>query len=139
MTWVRRILVGAGVLVMAYAVVGGLADPDTAPLGQLAFLAAVLLAHDGVFLPLVLGLGALVSRFVPVPFRVPVRVAGIVSLAVAVVSVPFVLGYGRRPDDPSALPLDYGRGLAVILAVVWAVALAAGTVRTVRDSGRLVA
>jgi hypothetical protein len=130
--WARRILVAAGVAVMAYAVVGLLGDPATDPPRQLAFLTAVLVAHDAVFLPLVIGAGALVSRWAPPPLRIPVRVAGIVSLALAVVAMPFVLGFGRRPDDPSALPLDYGRGLLVLLAIVWAAALTPAALTSLR-------
>jgi threonine/homoserine/homoserine lactone efflux protein len=130
--WTRRILVAAGTAVMAYAIVGLLTDPATDPPRQLAFLAAVLVAHDAVFLPLVLGAGALVSRWAPPPLRTPVRVAGIISLALAVVAMPFVLGYGRRPDDPSALPLDYGRGLLVLLTIVWAVALVPALLTSLR-------
>jgi hypothetical protein len=46
-----------------------------------------------------------------------------VSLAVGVVAFPLVLGFGRTPDNPSILPLAYGRGLFLILALTWAVAL----------------
>jgi hypothetical protein len=125
-------LVVAGLGVMAYAVFGLLTDRATNPGRHLAFAVGLLIAHDAVFLPLVLGAGALVGRWVPEPWRTPVRVGGVVSLALAVVAAPFVLGYGRRPDDPSALPLDYGRGLLVLLAVVWAVTLGAGCVRLAR-------
>ena len=100
MRWTRRILVAAGTAAMAYAIVGLLSDPATDPPRQFAFLVAVLVAHDAVFLPLVLGAGALVSRWAPPPLRTPIRVAGIVSLALAVVATPFVLGFGRRHDDP---------------------------------------
>ena len=136
MRWTRRILVAAGTAAMAYAIVGLLSDPATDPPRQFAFLVAVLVAHDAVFLPLVLGAGALVSHWAPPPLRTPVRVAGIVSLALAVVATPFVLGFGRRHDDPSALPLDYGRGLLVLLAIVWAAATAWGLVTTMRSGRR---
>jgi hypothetical protein len=43
----------------------------------------------------------------------------------------FVLG--RRPDVPSALPLDYGTGLLVTLAAVW---LGVATVAVVRELTR---
>lgn len=120
----RRALVGGGALVMAYAVTGVLGDPDARPLGILIFLAGVLIAHDAVLLPVVIALGALVDRWVPPVVRPAVRFAGVVTVAVLVVAVPLVLGRGRRADDPSALPLHYGRGLAVVLAVLWASALA---------------
>ncbi|GIF52067.1 hypothetical protein DFJ67_5716 [Asanoa ferruginea] len=129
MRWTRRILVAAGTGVMAYALFGALTDPATEPAGQLAFLAAVVIAHDAILMPLIIGLGFLIGRFAPIPVRRPIRVAAIISLAVTLIAIPFVLGRGRRPDDPSALPLDYGRGLLIILALVWAVALVATLTR----------
>ncbi|MEV4534519.1 hypothetical protein AB0J82_11885 [Asanoa sp. NPDC049518] len=125
MRWTRRILVGAGVGVMAYALFGAATDPATEPGGQLAFLAAVVVAHDAILVPLTIGLGVLIGRFLPIAVRRPVRVAAIISLAVTLMAIPFVLGRGRRGDDPSALPLDYGRGLLIILGIVWAVTLVA--------------
>ncbi len=133
MTAARRLLVASGVLVMGYALAGALTDPDVQPLGVLVFLIGVLAAHDAVLLPLAIGAGALIGRFVPAPDRATVSAAGLCSLAVAVVALPLVLGYGRVADDPSVLPLPYGRGLAVVLGVVWAVALAAIVVRRIRN------
>jgi hypothetical protein len=123
--WARRLLVAAGVAVMAYAVAGAAADPQTRPVGHLLFLAAVVVAHDAVLMPLTIATGVLIGRFLPLPVRRPVRAAALVSLAVTLVALPFVLGRGRRPDDPSALPLDYGHGLLVVLALVWSAALIA--------------
>jgi hypothetical protein len=133
MTRTRRVLIAGGGLIMAYAVVGALADADVKPLGLLAFLVAVLVGHDGVLLPLVIGAGALIGRFVPAGDRVTVRVAALCSVAVAVVALPLVLGYGRTTDNPSALPLPYGRGLATVLAVIWTAALTAILVRRIHQ------
>jgi hypothetical protein len=121
----RTILIVVGTLVMAYAAFGALTNPDASPVGHLAFLIGVVLAHDAVLLPTAIGVGALIGRFVPAPARVAVRVAAFVSVIVALIATPFVLGYGRMADEPSALPLDYGRGLAVTLGMVWAFAAVA--------------
>jgi hypothetical protein len=97
----------------------------------------LLIGHDAVFLPVVIAVGAVIGRFVPVSARTIVRIALLVSLAVTVVALPFVGGRGRRPDEPSALPLNYGRGLVIVLAAVWlaaGVALAAGWWRRRRTS-----
>jgi hypothetical protein len=122
---VRRALIGVGVVVMAYAVAGALFDADVNLVGVTLFLVALLVLHDAVFLPLVLGAGALIGRFVPVRWQSTVRAAAVVSLAVCVVALPLVLGFGRTPDNPSALPLAYGRGLIVVLLAVWIAALGA--------------
>jgi hypothetical protein len=120
----RRGLVTAGILAMGYAIVGALTDPGLHVGGVLIFLAAVLAAHDIVLLPLIIGFGALIARLVPAGARIAIRVAALCTAAVMVVTLPLVLGYGKSTDNPSALPLAYGRGLATVLTLIWTVALA---------------
>jgi hypothetical protein len=127
---VRRILIGVGTVVMGYAVAGALTDDDVAPVGVAVFLAAVLVLHDGVLMPLVLAAGALLRRAAP-----PLRVAAVVSLALLVVGLPLALGFGRPADNPSALPLPYPRNLLLILVSVWLVA-GAFAVRNHRRAAR---
>lgn len=122
----------SGLLVIGYAVIGAATDPDLDVPGALAFLLGVLVAHDAVFLPMVLAVGALVGRYVPAGDRATVRAAALVSAAVTLVALPLVLGLGRNPGNPSALPLPYGRGLAVLLGLIWVTALAAIVVRRIR-------
>jgi hypothetical protein len=43
------------------------------------------------------------------------------SAVVFAFSLPFVIGAGRTPDNPSKLPLDYALGLAVVLGAIWIV------------------
>jgi putative copper export protein len=50
-------------------------------------------------------------------------------VVVTFVALPFVLGRGRIADNPSRQPLDYGRGLLVVLAAIWSVVLVAVAVR----------
>ncbi len=93
------------------------------------FLAAVLIGHDFVVLPLAIGAGALVARFAPGWARRPALAAVAISGAVTLVALPFVLGKGRIADNPSAFPQHYGRNLLLILALVW---LAAAVVAVIR-------
>ncbi|MGW4943063.1 hypothetical protein ACWEOZ_15940 [Actinoplanes sp. NPDC004185] len=119
-----------GAIVMGYAVLGAATDPDLKPGGVLLFLAAVLVAHDAVLLPATIAGGAIIGRFAPRRFLPGIRAAAIISIAVGVVALPLVLGYGRSADNPSVLPLAYGRGLLMVIAVTWAAALvSAGVVR----------
>jgi hypothetical protein len=92
MRWWRRGLIAVGGAVMAFAVVGALTDPDTRPVGHLLFLVGVLVTHDAVVLPLAIGVGVLIGRYVPKRVRVPVRVAAFVTAALLVVAVPLLLG-----------------------------------------------
>jgi hypothetical protein len=119
----RRALIAVGAVVMGYAVLGAATDPDLKPGGVVLFLAAVLVAHDAVLLPVTIAGGALLGRFAPSWALPSLRAAGIVSVAVGVVSLPLVLGYGRSADNPSILPLAYGRGLLLVLATTWAAAV----------------
>jgi hypothetical protein len=78
----------------------------------------VLIGHDAVWMPIVLVAGAVLTRLVPQRHRVAARIAAITAAAVTVVALPLVLGFGRQADNPSVLPLPYGRNLAVVLLVV---------------------
>ena len=65
-----RVALGAlGVGLMGFAVLGALGDPDVTPVPHVLFLAAVVAAHDGVVLPLAIGIGALARRYVPAALR----------------------------------------------------------------------
>ena len=114
----RRVLIACGAVVMGYAVSGALTDPDV-KFGALVFLVAVLVLHDGLLLPLSIGAGALIGRIIPARLRTPVRAAAVISLALTVVALPLVLGRGRVADNPSILPLDYGRGLLIAYGIIW--------------------
>jgi hypothetical protein len=129
---VRSALIATGGVVMGYAVLGAATDPDFKPGGALLFLAAVLVAHDALLLPMTIAGGALFARFAPRWALPSVRAAAIVSIAVVVVALPLVLGYGRAADNPSILPLAYGRGLILIMAMTWAAALASAMIARYR-------
>jgi len=88
---VRRTLIACGALVMAYALSGALRDADVS-IGVLVFLIAVLVIHDGLFLPLTIGAGALIGWLVPMRARGIVRAAAVGTLAVSVVALLLLLG-----------------------------------------------
>jgi hypothetical protein len=115
---VRTALLAAGVAAIGYAAVGSVLDLGGRVGGVLLFLIAVLVLHDGVWLPLVLVAGAVLDRLVPARHRPPVRIAAIVAAALTVAALPLALGLGRSAGNPSALPLDYGRNLTLVLAGV---------------------
>ncbi|WP_329011273.1 hypothetical protein OG271_30175 [Micromonospora rifamycinica] len=123
---IRVALVAVGTLTMGYAVLGALADPDLSPAGVLLFLAGVVVGHDLVWMVGLLAAGAVLTRFVPRRHRPLARAAAISAAAVTVVALPLVLGFGRSPDNPSALPLPYGRNLAVVLLLVVAATVLTG-------------
>jgi hypothetical protein len=132
----RVALVVAGVLTMGYAAAGALADPGLNPGGVLIFLAGVLIGHDAVWMLAVLAGGAAVTRLVPRRHRTVVRTAAISAAALTVVAFPLVLGVGRTADNPSALPLPYGRNLTAVLLVIAGVTLLTSWWRTGRGRPR---
>jgi hypothetical protein len=72
-------------------------------------------------MPVAIGIGALVTRYVSARFRPYVQGGLWVSAAVTAFAFPFVVGAGRIPDNPSKLPRPYSAALAVTMAVVWLV------------------
>ncbi|AGL16901.1 hypothetical protein [Actinoplanes sp. N902-109] len=124
----RRLLIGAGVLTMGYAVAGALGDPDVKA-GVLLFLVVVLVLHDAVFLPLVAATGALVRRWCPAWLRPYVMGALIIDAAVTVVGLPMLISAARGSDNASLLPRDYGAGLLGIYALTALGALLPATLR----------
>jgi hypothetical protein len=75
-------------------------------------------------MPVAIAVGALLTRTVPGQARAATAAAAYIGGALIAVALPLVLGLGRTPDEPSALPLNYGRGLLISLAVVWLAAAA---------------
>ncbi|MEU5882145.1 hypothetical protein [Spirillospora sp. NPDC047279] len=105
---------------------------ESEPWPWLVWFAGAAILHDAVLVPAVLLAGALTARL-PAAGRRPVRVALIVAGALVLVALAMINSTGRRPDNPSILPLAYGRGLAVLLALVAAVT----AVRLLWNRGRL--
>ncbi len=136
----RRALYAAGSALMAYGAYGLLTADKSAPLAWARFAATVLVAHDALLAPLAIGAGVLVVRLVPGATRRYVQSGLFISVALTLLALPFVLGYGRSPDLPSALPLDYGTGLAITLVAVWtgvgAVAVLRRSVDRIRTPAR---
>jgi hypothetical protein len=117
----RIVLALVGLVLLVRGVLGTLTDPGTHLAGELAFLATVLIGHDAIVLPVAIGIGAAVARWAPPPVRGPAQAGLFASAVLTFVALPLVIGAGAIPDNPSALPLNYGRGLAVSLAAVWVV------------------
>jgi hypothetical protein len=132
----RKVLVAAGLILVGVGVVGVLRAPAVGIWPYVRFLAVSLVFADFLVIPVVLVFGAIAARALPGWLRLPVQGALYVCAAVTLVALPLVLGYGRDPALPSALPRNYSRGLLIVLAVVWAVALSVALVRRVIASAR---
>ncbi|MEU9016921.1 hypothetical protein [Actinomadura sp. NPDC048394] len=122
-----------GLALIGYGLSGIVAD---VPVGRwAAWFAGAAVLHDGVLVPAVLVAGA-VTGWIPVAYRRVLRGALLVAACVTAVAIPLVLGYGRRPDVPSQLPLPYGRNLAIVVGVIGAVAVAVLAARMLTRSRR---
>ncbi|WUI03245.1 hypothetical protein OHR68_16015 [Spirillospora sp. NBC_00431] len=132
------VVYGAGLALIAVGVRGIVVHVDAA--AWLGWFAGAAILHDGVLVPVVLVAGLATGRL-PAAYRRVVRAALVIAGCVTAVALPLVLGYGRRADEPSRLPLPYGRNLAIVLAVIAAAAavtaaIRALTTRRARRKGR---
>jgi hypothetical protein len=94
------------------------------------------IVHDGLIAPLVFAAGVLVARAVPPGIRRFVQAGLVITGMLVLATFPFVGGFGKRPGNPSALPLDYGLGLLVVLGSVWLVVAALAARALVRSPVR---
>jgi hypothetical protein len=116
--------VGLGAPVMAFGIGGLLHDAHaTRPMTWLRWFAEFLILHDGFLVPATIVAGVLLSRLAPAQVRAPIQVAAIVTVPLALASIPVLGGYGRLANNPSLVPLHYGRNLAIVLGGVWLVAV----------------
>jgi hypothetical protein len=115
----RALLGAAGVGVLSYGGYGLVTAPGADPWHQLRFMAALVLGHEGLLMPLVLASGWAAVRLVPAWARPAAQAAMVASLALTIIAIPFILNAGRFPDNPTVLPLDYPRGLLAAIGVTW--------------------
>jgi hypothetical protein len=129
--WIRRLLVVAGLAMIAFALFGGgAAELSTSP--YLRFVVEVTLGVLLLALPLTLAVGWLVGKVVPVVARPVVQGAIMATALIVLIALPSVLGHGRDATMPSALPRNYATGLWTVLGVVWTAAVVLIVVRIVR-------
>jgi hypothetical protein len=111
-----------GWLVITIGIRGILDDSSATRPGDLArWFVVLLLVHDALLVPVVLIVGWLLGRVLPAGAVVPARLGLAASALIVAVAFPLVRGYGERGANPSLLPLDYGRNLAIALGLVWLV------------------
>jgi hypothetical protein len=128
----RHVLLATGLLFIGLGFAGLVTHVSTAPpAGWAVWFTGAAVVHDALLAPLILGAAALAGR-APRPVRGPVRAALVLAGAVTFVAFPMVLGYGRRPDNPSVLPRAYGTDLAAIIILIGLVTAALTALKTRR-------
>jgi hypothetical protein len=135
--WWRWLFVLPGMGAVLYAVYGLLTAGSRVPLGSwLTWFVGSALLHDVVIAPIWIGLGWLAARVLPAAARPAIVVGGAVAGLLALIALPFVLGVGADPANPSFLPRAYGRNLLLVDVVVLLVAVLWATVEVLRARSR---
>ncbi|WP_018155128.1 hypothetical protein [Demetria terragena] len=113
---VRAALVVASALALAYGVRLLLAQEQDKVVAAGTWLLAGVILHDGVLVPLVLGIAAVLTLLhvqLPRPIVVGLIVIGSVTLAV----VPMLGRFGARPDNATLLDRNYLAGWVIFASV----------------------
>jgi hypothetical protein len=112
-----------------YGIYGLLTAGSRVPLGSwLTWFIGSALVNDLIIAPIWIGLGWLAARLLPAAARPALVVGGVVAGLLALIALPFVLGVGVDPANPSFLPRAYGRNLLLVdagvllVAALWATA-----------------
>lgn len=87
-------------------------------------------AHDAVLSALVIGVGFLATRLLPVPWRAPAIVALVVWGTLTLVAVPVLTRAGARADNPTLLDRPYVATWWTINVIVVLLVAAAGFLRS---------
>jgi hypothetical protein len=117
----RTVAALAGTGLAAYGIVGLVGSTHTHSLiSAIEWFVGGALTHDLVLAPVVIALGALLTRLVPASMRPYVQAGLFITAALTLVALPFLLGWGYHASNPSALPLNYGRGYGIAVGCVWA-------------------
>jgi hypothetical protein len=131
--WWRWLFVAPGLGAVLYGIYGLLTAGSRVPLGSwLTWFIGSALLNDLVIAPIWIGLGWLAARLLPAAARPALVVGGVVAGLLALIALPFVLGVGSDPANPSFLPRAYGRNLLLVDAGVLVAAALWATIATVR-------
>ena len=131
--WWRWLFLLPGLAAVAYGIYGLLTAGSRVPLDSwLTWFVGSALLHDLVIAPLWIGLGWLGARVLPAAARPAIVVGAAVSGFLTLVALPFLLGVGADPANPSFLPREYGRNLLLLVVAVLVVSAVWGAVATVR-------
>ncbi|MET8629245.1 hypothetical protein ABZW30_36855 [Kitasatospora sp. NPDC004669] len=117
-TWLHGAILAAGLGLTGVGLYGLLQDPVIAdPSGVLLWAVDALVLHDGLWVPLLCLVGALVAR------GPALRGWLVVAVSVTAVALPAVLRSGADSGNPTLLPLPYLRNWLLLLAATAVLAL----------------
>ncbi len=131
----RYALVGAGVLLLFYGGVRLVAEVPQSLSGLALWMVGIVVIHDGLLSPMVVGVGWLLARTVPPSGRRYLQAALVVAGLITIIAIPLIARRGTQPPAKALLLQNYGANLAILLGLVAALNLAAYLVTTARDRG----
>ncbi|WP_227982491.1 hypothetical protein [Nocardia spumae] len=134
MTVVRAVLLLSGLAAAGYGIDLVLTMRPVELLSIAIWFLGVIVLHDAVFAPLSAGVGAIGRRWVPAGVVAPVAIGAVATVTLVVVAVP-VVRRGGAVANPTVLDRDYGVGLAIAVALVWA-GVGGAVLRRRRREGR---
>lgn len=131
----ERIVIGAaGVALGLFGVFRLLTQISAYDLTVLfCWLIGALVIHDGILSPLVIGVGAGLTRFVPDRARAYVQFGLIAGGLVTVIAIPMIYRQDSQPAVKAILQQHFGANLATLLAIIAGLALMLYVARVVRD------
>lgn len=129
----RYALVAAGVLLFLYGGVRLVAEVPEALPGLVLWLVGIVVIHDGLLSPLVVGVGWLLARTVPPRGRRYLQAALVVGGLITIIAIPLIARRGTQPPAKALLVQNYGANLAILLGLVAALNLAAYLVTAARE------
>jgi hypothetical protein len=132
-----RLLIGAvGVGMLGYGIVRIFTDAkDTKPISLVKWLVGALLVHDLLIAPVVIGIGWLLTRYVPSRARRHLQGGLIAGGLVSSVGVLLIWRQGKYgAASLTLLQQDYRRNLVILLAIVAAGSLAGYLIEALRPA-----
>lgn len=135
---VFRLLLALGGIAAVWYGVTLLAPMNPADLRSAAtWLVAGILLHDFVFAPLCAVAGVTVGRLLPPARWAPLVYGAVCTVTLLLIAVPVITRRHAVAANPTVVDRPYAAGLAVALAVIWAlvaIALLRGRRKTVPGS-----
>jgi hypothetical protein len=130
----RIVLAVVGIGIATYGISQLLSQIPRETLWLLAlWLIAALIIHDGLLSPAVVGVGAVLRRYVPDRGRRYLQFGLIMAAMVTVIAVPLIYRAHRQPPAKALLLQDFGINLIVLLAAIGGGTLIAYAIRVARD------
>lgn len=134
---VAWVAIAVGWVVMVVAVVGAVGDDALRGWASwMRWIVGTAVVHDLLVLPLVVGIGWALGRWLPVAFRIPVRTALVVGAVVTITVWPIARRWGARADNPSIVPLPVAENLRTMWLVLAVGAFGVGVLTSVRHRRR---